>query len=297
VLLPKRLKNQCIRKLLRNFTDVIIVLTYDGYSLPQKGLYLRCPSQLMALSARLIPQVLFPREFFSSMQTEAIGDLFPLLAAANPDTLDLIMSVAVEHEYPAGRAVLMEDAWGNAVYFVAEGWVKVRRNATTGEELAALAILGKGDFFGEMAVLDESPRSTDVIALTSVKLLSVAAQRFVQILFKDPQLHHRMLQLMVRRLRQTNYRFQLRDQPPAVKLVHTLVTLAEAYGQDTDQGIEIVNLTAKDLADVSDITIEEAGKILEKLTEKALIQPNPDRHVMQILQPKQMKQILAKANK
>ncbi len=250
-----------------------------------------------AQGARLIPQVLFSREFFPSMQTEVIGDLFPLLAAANPDTLDLIMSVAVEHEYPAGRAVLMEDAWGNAVYFVAEGWVKVRRNATTGEELAALAILGKGDFFGEMAVLDESPRSTDVIALTPVKLLSVAAQRFVQILFKDPQLHHRMLQLMVRRLRQTNYRFQLRDQPPAVKLVHTLVTLAEAYGQETEQGIDIVNLTAKDLADVSDITIEEAGKILEKLTEKALIRPNPDRHVMHILQPKQMKQILAKASK
>jgi CRP/FNR family transcriptional regulator, cyclic AMP receptor protein len=257
------------------------------------------PQSVDALNAHMIviPQVLFPREFFPSMQTEVIGDLFPLLAAANPDTLDLIMSVAVEHEYPAGRAVLMEDAWGNAVYFVAEGWVKVRRNATTGEELAAIAILGKGDFFGEMAVLDESPRSTDVIALTPVKLLSVAAQRFVQILFKDPQLHHRMLQLMVRRLRQTNYRFQLRDQPPAVKLVHTLVTLAEAYGQETEQGIDIVNLTAKDLADVSDITIDEAGKILEKLTEKALIQPNPDRHIMHILQPRQMKQILAKASK
>jgi CRP/FNR family transcriptional regulator, cyclic AMP receptor protein len=297
--LKEHLKDWCIRKLLQNFTNVIIVLTYDSYSLRQEGLCLPCPSQSMALSAQLnvIPQVLFPREFFPSMQTEVIGDLFPLLAAANPDTLDLIMSVAVEHEYPAGRAVLMEDAWGNAVYFVAEGWVKVRRNATTGEELAALAILGKGDFFGEMAVLDESPRSTDVIALTPVKLLSVAAQRFVQILFKDPQLHHRMLQLMVRRLRQTNYRFQLRDQPPAIKLVHTLVTLAEAYGQETEQGIDIVNLTAKDLADVSDITIEETGKILQKLTEKALIQPNPDRHVMHILQPRQMKQILAKASK
>ncbi|HAG79946.1 MAG TPA: transcriptional regulator, partial [Cyanobacteria bacterium UBA12227] len=74
-----------------------------------------------------------------------------------------------------------------------------------------------GDFFGEMAILDESPRSTDVIALSQVKLLSVSAQRFIQTLFKDPQLHHRMLQLMVRRLRLTNLRFQRRHQPPAVK--------------------------------------------------------------------------------
>jgi CRP/FNR family transcriptional regulator, cyclic AMP receptor protein len=178
---------------------------------------------------------------------------------------------------------------------VASGWVKVRRHAATGEESAALAILGRGDFFGEMAVLDESPRSTDVIALTSVKLLSVAAGRFVQILFKDPQLHHRMLQLMVRRLRQTNYRFQLRDQPPAVKLVHTLVALSEAYGQETPEGVEIVNLSPKDLADVSDVTIEEAGKILEKLGVKGLIKSNADQQLMHVLQLKQMQQILAKA--
>ena len=65
-----------------------------------------------------------------------------------------------------------------------------------------------------MAILDESPRSSDAIAISQVTLLSVSAQRFIQTLFKDVQLHHRMLQLMVRRLRQTNVRFQLRNRPP-----------------------------------------------------------------------------------
>jgi CRP/FNR family transcriptional regulator, cyclic AMP receptor protein len=228
------------------------------------------------------------------MQTEAISDIFPLLTAANPDTLDLLMSVAVEHEYPTDRAVLMEDAWGNAVYFVVSGWVKVRRRS--GEDMATLAILGRGDFFGEMAVLDESPRSTDVIALSNVKLISIAAQRFVQILFKDPQLHHRMLQLMVRRLRQTNYRFQLRDQPPAVKLVHTLVTMAEAYGEELNHGTDIIYLSPKDLADVSDISPEEASKIMVKLTEKGWLKPNPEKHLLHLLNLKQMSQLLSKAS-
>ena len=203
------------------------------------------------------------------MQTEAFSELFPLFSAANPETLEWLLSVADEHEYPSGRAVLMEDAWGNAVYFVVTGWVKVRR--LYGDNVVTLAILGRGDFFGEMAILDESPRSTDVIAPSTVQLLRVSAQRFIQTLFKDAQLHHRMLQLMVRRLRQTNLRFQLRNRPPAVKLANTLVSLAENYGQATEKGTEIYNIPYKDLADVTDIGVEETSKIMEKLNAKGWI--------------------------
>ncbi len=230
------------------------------------------------------------------MQTEVISELFPLLAAADPETLDGLLSVAVEHEYPAGRAVLMEDAWGNAVYFIASGWVKVRRTSGSSEDVATLAILGRGDFFGEMAVLDESPRSTDVIALSSVKLLSIAAGRFIQTLFKDPQLHHRMLQLMVRRLRQTNLRSQLRDQPPAVKLIHTLVSLAEAYGNTTNEGVEIFNIAPRDLADVSDVGGDDANKIISRLIEKGWIKLQSDRSVLLLPNLRQMQQLLSKSS-
>ncbi|MER3434171.1 MAG: transcriptional regulator [Leptolyngbya sp. ERB_1_1] len=228
------------------------------------------------------------------MQTEVFSELFPLLAAANPETLDWLLSVATEHEYPTGRAVLMEDAWGNAVYFVVSGWVKVRRHSGTGEDVSTLAILGRGDFFGEMAILDESPRSTDVIALSNVRLMSISAQRFIQTLFKDPQLHHRMLQLMVRRLRQTNFRFQLRHQPAAIKLVNTLVSLAENYGQPSGSGVDIFNIPATDLADVTDITVEETSKILEKLDSKGWIQINPSQQVIHLVNLKQLMQLATK---
>jgi CRP/FNR family transcriptional regulator, cyclic AMP receptor protein len=204
------------------------------------------------------------------MHTEVFSELFPLMSTANPQTLEWLLSIAVEHEYPIGRAVLMEDAWGNALYFVVSGWVKVRRTVGEGSSVA-LAILGRGDFFGEMAILDESPRSTDVIALSPVKLLSIARERFIQILFKDPQLHHRMLQLMVRRLRHANVRLQMRSSPPAVKLAHTLVSLGENYGSQTAQGKEIFHIPFKDLADVTEIGVEETTKIMEKLHEKGWI--------------------------
>ncbi len=220
------------------------------------------------------------------MQTEVFSQLFPLLSTANPQTLEWLLNVAIEHEYPVGRAVLMEDAWGNAVYFLVSGWVKVRR--TSGDDSVALAILGQGDFFGEMAILDESPRSTDVIALSPVKLLSVSRERFIQILFKDPQLHHRMLQLMVRRLRQINQRLQIRSYPPAVKLAHTLVNLGESYGQESSQGKKILNIPFKDLAEVTEIGVEETTKIMQKLDEKGWIIIDSANNIINLINLKKL---------
>jgi CRP/FNR family transcriptional regulator, cyclic AMP receptor protein len=226
------------------------------------------------------------------MQTEVFSELFPLLSTANPQTLEWLLNVAIEHEYPVGRAVLMEDAWGNAVYFVVSGWVKVRR--TSGDDSVAIAILGRGDFFGEMAILDESPRSTDVIALSPVKLLSISRERFIQILFKDPQLHHRMLQLMVRRLRQINQRLQIRSSPPAVKLAHTLVNLGESYGQESHQGKEIFNIPFKDLAEVTEIGVEETSKIMEKLHEKGWITIDNVNNIISLVNFKQLMNLAGK---
>jgi CRP/FNR family cyclic AMP-dependent transcriptional regulator len=224
------------------------------------------------------------------MQTAVFNELFPLFNAASPETLEWLMAIAVEHEYPADRAVLMEDAWGNAVYFVESGWVKVRQHV--GDNVATLAILGRGDFFGEMAVLDESPRSTDVVAMSSVKLISISAQRFIQTLFKDSQLHHRMLQLLVRRLRQTNFRFQLRHQPPAIKLINTLVSLGDSYGTASAQGPEIFNIPLKDLADVSDISLEDVTKIMKKLQSKGWIKPDPRKQVLYLSNMQQLAHLL-----
>ncbi|MEB3180303.1 MAG: Crp/Fnr family transcriptional regulator [Nostocaceae cyanobacterium] len=220
------------------------------------------------------------------MEIETFRKLFPLMSTANQKTLEWLLSMVTEHEYPAGRTVLMEDAWGNAVYFIVAGWVKVRRSV--GDDSFTLAILGLGDFFGEMAILDESPRSTDIIALSPVKLLSLSRDKFIDILFQDPQLHHRMLQLMVRRLRQTNLRFELRSSAPGVKLANTLVSLSENYGQKSATAIEIFNVPVKDLADVTEIGVEETTKIMDKLDEKGWIKIDTAKQRIYLLNFKQL---------
>ena len=223
------------------------------------------------------------------MQTDIFKELFPLFDAASPETLEWLLAEAVERDYPAGRAVLMEDAWGNAVYFILSGWLKVRflRN----QDATTLAVLGNGDFFGEMAILDESPRSTDVVAFTPVRVMSIPAQKFIQFLFKDPQLHHRMLQLMVRRLRKTNQRTQLRQQMPAVRIATVLMGLAEAYGSRSDDSIDIFNLPTQDIADLSEASPDDTVKVLEKLKEKGWIVTDSKRQVLSIANEKQMAQL------
>ncbi|MEM6255880.1 MAG: Crp/Fnr family transcriptional regulator [Cyanobacteria bacterium P01_D01_bin.156] len=206
--------------------------------------------------------------------SDLLSDLFPLFNAANPDTLTSLLSAATELTYPAGRTVLMEDSWGNAIYLIVAGWIKVRHD--TSGEYVTLAVLGKGDFFGEMAILDESPRSTDVVALSPVKLLSVPAQHFIDTLFQDPQLHHRMLQLMVQRLRHTNSHFQRRHKPPAVKLANTLIALVDAYGEKQGDVPTMINLSADDLAAVADISKDDTAKIMDKLREKNWITTSSD---------------------
>ncbi|HZG37230.1 MAG TPA: Crp/Fnr family transcriptional regulator [Nodosilinea sp.] len=214
------------------------------------------------------------------MQADLLSELYPLFQGASPETVDELVSGATHHDYPADRAVVMEDAWGNAVYFIEAGWVKVRHHSD--DSSITLAVLGKGDFFGEMAILDESPRSTDVVAMTAVKLMSISAQRFIQTLFKDPQLHHRLLQLMVQRLRQTNMRFQLRHQPPAVKLANILTAIQLAYGEPGENGVDLFNIPHKDLADLADITPDEADKIMTKLAEKGWIVEDSAQSVLRL---------------
>ncbi|TVQ11059.1 MAG: Crp/Fnr family transcriptional regulator [Leptolyngbya sp. DLM2.Bin27] len=220
------------------------------------------------------------------MQADTLSELYPLFHAASPETVEWLSSVATHHDYPADRAVVMEDAWGNAVYFIESGWVKVRRHSE--DNSITLAVLGKGDFFGEMAILDESPRSTDVVAMTAVKLVSISAQRFIQTLFKDPQLHHRLLQIMVQRLRQTNLRFQLRHQPPAVKLANILTAIQEAYGEPVEDGVELFNIPRQDLADLADVTADEVEKIISKLAEKSWLIEDRARGVMRLKNTRQL---------
>ncbi|WP_228024920.1 Crp/Fnr family transcriptional regulator [cf. Phormidesmis sp. LEGE 11477] len=220
---------------------------------------------------------------------EAFRDLFPLFSNASPETLETLYKGATFNECPAGRTVLMEDSWGNAVYLIVSGWAKVR--VQSGSGYVTLVILGKGEYFGEMAILNESPRSTDVAALSRVELVSIPAQLFLKSLFQDPQLHHRLLQSMVERLKQTQKRFQLRHKAPGIKMVFTLLGLADAYGEQRGEAVEIFNIPDADLAAIADIKQAEVTKIIGKLVARNWVAVDSAQSVIRLLDINSLKKL------
>ena len=103
----------------------------------------------------------------------------PFFKDIDPKVVDQALSQIVVREHPAGRVILLENDWGSSVYFILSGWVKIRTYNIDGKEVT-LNIVGRGEVFGEMAPLDEVPRSTDVITLTSTVVANMPASAFVR---------------------------------------------------------------------------------------------------------------------
>jgi CRP-like cAMP-binding protein len=202
-------------------------------------------------------------------------DSIPLLADLSEDSLQTVSSHVVIRSHPANRIILLENDWGGSVYFILEGWVKIRTHNADGKEVT-LNIVGKGEIVGEMAALDEMPRSTDAIALTPAITGSIPAQDFLNLLQTEPLAGIRLTQLMAKRLRQINRRMRLRDSDSLSRVADTLLFLAEGQGKTGKQGVEIPNFPHRELSSLSGLARETVTRSLAKLEKKGLIKRESD---------------------
>jgi CRP-like cAMP-binding protein len=135
-----------------------------------------------------------------------------LFRGLKPIALQRIARVTHEVTFDAGASIFRHGDPGDKLWLLLEGKVRIARELHgLGEE--TLAILSAGQMFGEMALLDESPRSADAWAHTRCKLLTVPKDGFDDLLFTDRDLAYEVLWSMVRmlssRLRETNDKLAL----------------------------------------------------------------------------------------
>lgn len=104
--------------------------------------------------------------------------------------------------YSAGEPIFHQGDLGTEMYIIQEGEVHIIK--TLGGNQHILSRLEKGDFFGEMAVLDNAPRSADAIAITDVKLMVINGARFDEMLRKNPEIAVRIIRKYSKRLREAN---------------------------------------------------------------------------------------------
>ena len=102
----------------------------------------------------------------------------------------------------AGKVVFSEGDLGLTMYVIEAGEVEIRKKIGKVEQV--LAVLEKGDFFGEMCMLeDEVPRSATAVALTDVEAVMIDRSAFTFILKHNPEITIRIMRKLIRRLRQT----------------------------------------------------------------------------------------------
>jgi CRP/FNR family transcriptional regulator, cyclic AMP receptor protein len=190
--------------------------------------------------------------------------------------VDKVLVHLVTRTHPANQVILLENDWGGSVYFIMDGWVKIRTYNLDGKEVT-LNIIGRGELFGEMTALDEVPRSTDVITLAPTTIASIPAQDFVTLLETEPLAGIKLAQLMARRLRQVNRRLRLRESDSQSRVADTLLFLAEGQGKQGNTGTEIPNLPHRELSSLSGLARETVTRVLTKLEKKGLIVRDHDR--------------------
>ncbi|MFZ5470811.1 MAG: cyclic nucleotide-binding domain-containing protein [Myxococcota bacterium] len=121
--------------------------------------------------------------------------------------LQKIAGIAAEKRFAASAYIFREGDPGLAMYVIGEGRVRISKMVPgVGEE--ALAILEQGQYFGEMALIEEEPRSADAIAHVGCTLYEIAREKLDQLMFTDKELAYVLLWTFVRtlssRLRETN---------------------------------------------------------------------------------------------
>lgn len=118
----------------------------------------------------------------------------PLFAGCSKKELQLVASLADEIDLPAGKELTRQGALGREFFVLLEGDVEVVRD---GERLKTLS---GGDFFGELALISDIPRTATVTAKTPVRTLVVHARDFRRLLQDEPEVAARVLEAMAERL-------------------------------------------------------------------------------------------------
>ena len=127
----------------------------------------------------------------------------PLFAGLPEADLRAIADLCRERGYPRGSVIVFEDDPGDAMYIVASGQVKVVLISEDGREVI-LSVLGTGDVFGEMSVIDDEPRSAHVIAMEDSTLIILRREDFQGRLRQSPDVAIALMRELSRRLRRAD---------------------------------------------------------------------------------------------
>ncbi|MBI3995911.1 MAG: Crp/Fnr family transcriptional regulator [Nitrospirae bacterium] len=199
----------------------------------------------------------------------------PLFADLEPAEIDLLYRLVKTRVYSKGAMILQEDDPGDALFMIVSGRAKVVHLSEDGREII-LDILGQGDFFGEMALLDQEPRSANVTAIEPSELLVLERSAFLGQVVREPKIAIKMLIELSRRLRRADEKIQdlvLLD--VYGRVARALLRLARKQGRPLEDGCIITRRpTHQELADMVGASRETVSRVLADLNRRGVVRSN-----------------------
>jgi CRP-like cAMP-binding protein len=222
------------------------------------------------------------QEFLSSLT---------LFAGLAPQQLEQIATRIQRRTFALGVTLFHQDMPGTMMYMLESGSVRVISIGRTGQELT-LNVLGPGEIFGELSILDGEQRSATAITLAPTVLWLLSQIDLTKIMNEYPPVNQAMVQLLVDRVRATARRLEaMTFQDVLGRLAFELLSLADRSGIPAEQGTEItIPLTQVDLATMVGATRESVNKGVSILRTQGLIDFDGNRWFIQ--DPDGLQQIL-----
>lgn len=124
----------------------------------------------------------------------------PLFDGLAPESVERLMSRSVERSYPKQTVVIHEGDDPTGMYVIVSGRVRAYLTDANGKEFV-LATHGEGEYFGELALLDDAPRSASVATVEPCRLLVLSRASFEECLLQNPELALQLLKGLARRVR------------------------------------------------------------------------------------------------
>jgi CRP/FNR family cyclic AMP-dependent transcriptional regulator len=188
------------------------------------------------------------------------------------EELEHLSGLLREKRYSKGEVIFHQGDVGTALFIVRRGEVAIRLSSSEGREVI-LSLLGRSESFGELALLDGEPRSTDAVAREETYLLSLHQEDFRRYLSERPQVAMGLLAVlsrMVRRVTQLVHDSAFLD--ARARLARVLLDRARTQGQSSPEGkILIPKLTQAELANLCGVTRESANKWLRFYVREGLL--------------------------
>jgi CRP-like cAMP-binding protein len=212
---------------------------------------------------------------------EALDSLrqIPLFAAVGEQGIESIADLLIERRIPKGHTIVEEGLPGDYMYVIRDGQVKVTKLSGDGRE-KILELLGPGDFFGEMSLLDNAVRSASVKSLTETRILALSRSDFLKELRHNPDLAMAVIQELTHRVRQmdeqaSSLSFQRVKERARGLLVRLARNDCSRHGRRATPA-----LTHQQIADMIGTSRETVTRIVKRLKQDGWLEQEGKRYLV-----------------